>query len=93
MPPYRAERRAGRAIKHRLRAWLLLALAAACAASAAPSALAVTQDEVIARASILYAKRIAALAETHTLDASAPFSERIARIAGPLIVQAARDHP
>lgn len=61
-----------------------LLLAVPWAHAAAP-----TQDEVMARAAILYAGRLA----EHVLDQNAQFSARVRAIAGVLIAQARRDYP
>ncbi|NVM76552.1 putative Zn-dependent protease [Duganella sp. SG902] len=61
-----------------------LLLAVPWAHAAAP-----TQDEVMARAAILYAGRLS----EHVLDHNAQFTARVRAIAGVLIAQARRDYP
>jgi len=61
--------------------WLL---AAPLAYAAAP-----TQDEVVARAAVLYAGRLA----DHVIDRDAGFTARVHKVADVLIAQAQRDYP
>jgi predicted Zn-dependent protease len=71
------------------------AAAAAPAADPAgePLAGAVTESLVIARAAVSYEARLALLDGANALDADQRFTDRVRRIAGPLIAQAARDYP
>ncbi len=61
--------------------------------TAASAASTVTQPQVLARAALAYATRLATLDDSHALDADSRFLERVQHIASGLIAQAMRDYP